>query len=173
LPRVTEVFRRNVSVVVLNYNRPETTIECIEALRRAPSPLILETIIVDNGSDTEAVAMLEKLVDHQTRLVAIGANRYFGEGNNIGAEQSRGNYLVFLNNDAFVTPGWIEELTVVMAEDRSVAAVGPKFVYPDGRVQEVGGLILPTGDVTQIGKGAIWDADHYTQPCVVDFCSAA
>ena len=56
---------------------------------------------------------------------------------------------------------------------RTSAAVGPMFLYPDGRVQEVGGLALPTGDVVQVGKGAVWGPDHYDTPCAVDFCSAA
>ena len=47
------------------------------------------------------------------------------------------------------------------------------FLYPDGRVQEVGALALPTGDVVQVGKGAVWGPDHYDTPCAVDFCSAA
>ena len=54
-----------------------------------------------------------------------------------------------------------------------MAAVGPMFLYPDGRVQEVGGVIVPTGDAVQIGKGAVWGPDHYDTPCLVDYCSAA
>jgi glycosyltransferase involved in cell wall biosynthesis len=40
-------------------------------------------------------------------------------------------------------------------------------------VQEVGGLIVATGDAVQIGKGAVWGPDHYDTPCLVDYCSAA
>ena len=61
----------------------------------------------------------------------------------------------------------------MMRNDPMVAAVGPMFLYPDGRVQEVGGVALPTGDVVQIGKGTVWGPDHFDTPCVVDFCSAA
>ena len=103
----------------------------------------------------------------------MGENRFFGEGNNIGVDAARGDYIVFLNNDAFVQPGWIEALSATMRSDPDVAAVGPMFLYPDGRVQEVGGLALPTGDVVQVGKGAVWGPDHYDTPCAVDFCSAA
>ncbi len=60
-----------------------------------------------------------------------------------------------------------------MESDPSIAAVGPMFLYPDGRVQEVGGIALATGDVVQIGKGSVWGADHFDTPCAVDFCSAA
>ena len=106
-------------------------------------------------------------------MVEVGENRFFSEGNNIGVDFATGDFIVFLNNDAFVEPGWIEELAATMQDDPMVAAVGPMFLYPDGRVQEVGSLALSTGDVMQVGKGSVWGPDHYDTPCVVDFCSAA
>ncbi len=167
-------FRDNVSVVVLNYNQAETTLECLDALERAESELVREIIVVDNGSEPEEVAVLrQRHVRKDFVLVEIGTNRFFGEGNNIGVEFAQGDYVVFLNNDAFVQPGWIEALTLTMRSDPTVAAVGPMFLYPDGRVQEVGSIALPTGDVVQVGKGAVWGPDHYDRECTVDFCSAA
>jgi O-antigen biosynthesis protein len=169
-----EPFHDNVSVIVLNYNQAETTLECLAALARARSDLIREVIVVDNGSRPEELAILRRR--HRTRdftLVEVGANRFFSEGNNIGVEFAGTDYIVFLNNDAFVEPGWIEALSSTMRDDPEVAAVGPMFVYPDGRVQEVGSMALPTGDVVQIGKGTVWGPDHFDTPCVVDMCSAA
>jgi hypothetical protein len=52
-------FRRNISVVVLNYRRLETTLKCLDSLSEAPSELIKEIIVVDNGSDPESVAAKE------------------------------------------------------------------------------------------------------------------
>jgi GT2 family glycosyltransferase/glycosyltransferase involved in cell wall biosynthesis len=171
---MTDTFDHNVSVIVLNYNHADTTLQCLEALRRAGSVLIREVIVVDNGSDDEEVAILRQ---HKRAndfvLVEVGENRYFSEGNNIGVDFATGDFIVFLNNDAFVEPGWIDELAATMVNDPTVAAVGPMFLYPDGRVQEVGSVALPTGDVVQVGKGSVWGPEHYDTPCVVDFCSAA
>jgi len=170
----TAPFHRNVSVIVLNYNQAETTVECLDALARARSDLIREIIVVDNGSAPEELAILHaRQARKDFELVEIGVNRFFGEGNNIGVDFAHGDYIVFLNNDAFVQPGWIEALSDTMRHDPLVAAVGPMFLYPDGRVQEVGGVIVPTGDAVQIGKGAVWGPDHYDTPCAVDYCSAA
>ena len=168
-------FFRNISVIVLNYNQANTTIECIEALERAESDLIREIVVVDNGSTDDEVAILRAHSGLQQRftLVEVGDNRFFSEGNNIGVDHTSTDYIVFLNNDAFVHSGWIESLAATMEDDPSVAAVGPMFLYPDGRVQEVGGVALATGDVVQIGKGTVWGADHFDTPCAVDFCSAA
>ncbi len=170
----SDSFCRNVSVIVLNYNQAETTIECLDALAGARSELLREIIVVDNGSDADELAILRtRHAQDEFVLVEVGENRFFGEGNNIGVDEAGGDYIVFLNNDAFVQPGWIEALSATMESDPGVAAVGPMFLYPDGRVQEVGGLALPTGDVVQVGKGAVWGPDHYDTPCAVDFCSAA
>ena len=167
-------FDHNVSVIILNYNHADTTLECLDALERAQSPLIREIIVVDNGSRPDQVAILRRLPDAQDfTLVEVGVNRFFSEGNNIGVDFAHGDYIVFLNNDAFVEPGWVEALADSMRNDPAVAAVGPMFLYPDGRVQEVGSLALPTGDVVQVGKGSVWGPDHFDTPCTVDFCSAA
>jgi GT2 family glycosyltransferase/glycosyltransferase involved in cell wall biosynthesis len=173
-PLAADTFDHNVSVIVLNFNHADTTIQCLDALQRAASALIKEIIVVDNGSDYEEVAVLRRhTTTRDFRLVEVGENRFFSEGNNIGVDFARGDFIVFLNNDAFVEPGWIEELAATLQHDPTVAAVGPMFLYPDSRVQEVGSLALPTGDVVQVGKGSVWGADHYDTPCVVDFCSAA
>ena len=167
-------FRDNVSVVVLNYNQAEMTLACLDALERARSELVREIIVVDNGSEPQEVDILRKRhVRNDFVLVEVGTNRFFGEGNNIGVDLAQGDYVVFLNNDAFVQPGWIDALSLTMRADPTVAAVGPMFLYPDGRVQEVGSIALPTGDVVQVGKGAVWGPDHYDRQCTVDFCSAA
>lgn len=167
-------FDDNVSVIVLNYNQAATTLECLDALGRASSPLVKEIIVVDNGSSADELAVLRQRHGRgDFNLVEVGVNRFFGEGNNIGVDFARGDFIVFLNNDAFVEPGWIEALASSMRDDPTVAAVGPMFLYPDGRVQEVGGIAVPTGDVMQIGKGTVWGPDHFDTPCVVDYCSAA
>jgi GT2 family glycosyltransferase/glycosyltransferase involved in cell wall biosynthesis len=167
-------FHHNVSVIVLNYNHAETTLKCLYALGQARSSLIREIIVVDNGSRPEEVAVLRtRHKQGDFILVEVGENRFFSEGNNIGVDFAHGDFIVFLNNDAFVQPGWIEALAETMRADPMVAAVGPMFLYPDGRVQEAGGVALPTGDVIQVGKGSVWGPDHFDTSCPVDFCSAA
>jgi GT2 family glycosyltransferase len=167
-------FHDNVSVIVLNYNRGETTVECLDALARARSDLLREIIVVDNGSTPDELDILRRRGERgDFTLVDVGVNRFFGEGNNIGVDYAHGEFIVFLNNDAFVQPGWLEALCETMGEDSLVAAVGPMFLYPDGRVQEVGGVIVPTGDAVQIGKGTVWGPEHFDTPCAVDYCSAA
>lgn len=171
--RPVSTFFNNVSVVILNYNRAHTTLECVDAVGKTPTPLLREVIVVDNGSRAEELDVLRAGLGPGVTLVDVGTNRYFGEGNNIGAEQASGEYLVFLNNDAFVRPSWLDFMCETMETDPTIAAVGAMLLYPDGRVQEVGGLVLPTGDAVQIGKGAVWGPEHYTEVVPVDYCSAS
>lgn len=163
----------SVSVVIVNYDRVETTIKCVEHVEKSTGGRVLEIIVVDNGSSAEVVSALTDALEGRARLIPLGTNRYFGEGNNIGVEEATGDLILLLNNDAYVEPSCIEELVRSMREDPQIAGIAPMFLYPDGRVQEVGGIVLETGDVVQVGKGAIWGPDHYKQQFTVDYCSAA
>ena len=60
---------------------------------------------------------------------------------NAGAKTARGKYLVFLNNDTLVKPGWLTALLDTFKEERRAGIVGSKLLYPDGRLQEAGGII--------------------------------
>lgn len=166
-------FQDNVSVVILNYERVETTVKAVDCVRQSRGDYVREVLVVDNGSSPEVLAELHDALADKARIVSIGVNRYFGEGNNIGVEEATGEFILLLNNDAYVEPDCIPELVSTMQADPSIAAAGPMFLYPSGAVQEVGSIVLENGDIVQVGKGAIWDAHHYTDECTVDYCSAA
>lgn len=163
----------NVSVVILNHERASTTITCVSHLEKSTGNFLKEIVVVDNGSSPAELAVLVPGLEGRARLLELGTNRYFGEGNNLGVEAATSEFILLLNNDAFVHPDCIARLAETWASDDSIAAVGPMFVYPDGRVQEVGALVLETGETAQVGKGAVWPPEHYTKVCTVDYCSAA
>ena len=85
-----------------------------------------------------------------------------------------GDYMVFLNNDAFVEPGMDRDLGRHHArrpDGRRRRA--PCSSTPTGGCRRWAASRSPTGDVVQVGKGAVWGPDHYDTPCPVDYCSAA
>ena len=142
-----------VSIIILNLEKAELTKKCLEYISSHTCGRRYEVVVVDNGSSPEDFRKLAEL-EGNFHLVRLSANRFFGEGNNIGAERSKGKYLVFLNNDAFVTAGWLSPLIDLLERDDSLGGVGPRFLYPDGRLQEAGAFIDENGVAVQVRKYA-------------------
>jgi len=162
-----------VSIIILNWNKSSLTIECVEAVRRNTHAVTYEIIVVDNGSASSERETLRKGL-RDVRLVSLSENMFFGEGNNIGAEVACGEFLLFLNNDAFVSPNCIDDLVANFATCFSAGAIGPKFLNPDGTLQEAGAFLRPGGWPIQQGRNGLPLAAHFDHGChIVDYCSAA
>lgn len=164
--------RPDVSIIVLAFNKSEFTVACLEAIWRHTSGAPYEVIVVDNGSEFRHIAAVAPHL-YAGRLIALGTNRGFGEANNIGVEYAAGRYLFFLNNDAVVTDNWLAPLMDVLRDHRDAGAVGAKLVYPNGVLQEAGGLVLENGVTVQIGKGDDPQRPNYNVVTPVDYCSGA
>jgi O-antigen biosynthesis protein len=161
------------SIIILNFNKPQLSLLSARSVLAASISHPFEVIIVDNGSTSENLAVLETS-DIPVRVHRIPCNRFFGEGNNLGAEVARGEYLVFLNNDAFVAPRTIDALADAFDADPKCGIAGPIFRYPDGRLQEAGAFIGVDGVAEQRGKfGAPFDVASLPHFDVVDYVSAA
>jgi len=165
-----------LSVIILNYNKSQLSIlSAMSVINSSPS-IQFEILIVDNGSEPDEVEILRSSKLGFT-LVELSCNRYFGEGNNLGFERTRGEYVLFLNNDAFLTPGLADLLVNHLEDHPEVGAVGPCFLYPDGQLQEVGAFVKPDGTAFQRGKGAsnfnlqelevVSDCDYVSAACVL------
>lgn len=161
-----------VSIIILNLNKADLTIRCMKELWKHTVGRRYEIIVVDNGSHADDFVKLTRF-QGKYRLIRLSRNRYFGEGNNIGAESGKGKYLLFLNNDAFVTHGWIQPFMRVFEEHRDAGAVGPMFLYPDGTLQEAGSLVNGDGTANMLGRNGEADDPKFNQLREVDYCSAA
>jgi GT2 family glycosyltransferase len=88
------------------------------------------------GTQAEALHRLYRL---PFRWIWGSVNRGFSGANNLGVSQARGEYLVFLNSDAFPQqPGWLEALVGALIERPDIGAVGPRLVFADGSIQHSG-----------------------------------
>jgi GT2 family glycosyltransferase len=165
----------DVSILIVNWNKSDLTQACLESIAENTTGVSYEVVVVDNGSSTDQIASLRQVcATYQARLVELNQNLYFGEANNIAAEAARGSTLLLLNNDVIVPPGYILPLLDTLNKAHRAGAVGPKFIYPDGRLQEAGAYIRPDGWSIQHGK-ADEPADVMITggPHIVDYCSAA
>ena len=147
-----DVDQPEVSLIVLNYDKPVMTLACIESLWEHTGGHRYEILVVDNGSSPENHRLLADHLATGARILRLPTNRFFGEGNNLGAEAARGRYLVFLNNDIAATPDWLSPLIIPLASDPVIGATGPRLVGVDGRLQEAGGRIAPDGMPERYGR---------------------
>jgi hypothetical protein len=92
---------------------------------------------------------------------------------NLGASHARGAYLLFLNNDTEVRPGALDALVGAADSDDRIGLVGAQLVYPDGRLQESGGIIWADGCGWNYGRDRDAGAAEFQVRRDVDYCSGA
>ncbi|MBI1387229.1 MAG: glycosyltransferase [bacterium] len=133
-----------VSVIILNYNGMEFVQNCLESvLNDDYTPK--EIILADNGSRDGSMTFARRYEDRVT-LMEHGANYGFPKGCNLAIQQARGDFIVLLNIDTVVRPGWLRELIAPMLDDPRVGITGSKLLFFDGKtVQFAGGEISPNG----------------------------
>ncbi len=162
-----------VSIIVPVFNKLELTHRCLKSLLRNTRYPNYEVIFVDNGSTDGTRAYLQKLDKPNLRAVFNAQNLGYVGGCNSGARVAKGEYLLFLNNDTEVRPFWLTNL-VGLAEKREEAGiVGAKLVYPDGHLQEAGGIIFSDGNGWNYGRGMDPNDPRFNFVREVDYVSGA
>lgn len=170
---LSEGVAPKLSVVIVNFNKAQLTLKSVKSVLESSISVPFEIIVVDNGSDVREHEIL-KAAATSFRLLRLERNAFFGEGSNLGAEAALGEYLLFLNNDAFLLPGTVEELLEAFAGNSDCGATGPVFYYPDGRLQEAGAFVNSYGASRQRGKGDPWfRVEALPRFDVVDYVSGA
>src|SRR5689334_8774054 len=113
-----------ISVIVLNYNGLPWIERCLDSLRKQTIAREVEVIVADNLSTDGSDQLAEKLIPTvlNGRFIQNGANLGFCEGNNRAAGAASGEYLFFLNNDAWLEPNALEILATRCQEYAAQAA---------------------------------------------------
>lgn len=127
-----------VSAVMLNYNSKYFPKMCVEAFYEGTMDFDFEFIAVDNGSsDPISLGYLEKAeADGLVRLIKSEKNLGFGGGNNLGAKNAKGKYVLILNPDIFVNKDSVQKMVDYMEAHPEVGILGPQLRYPDDTVQD-------------------------------------
>lgn len=160
-----------VSIIIPAHNKCNVTYHCLCALIVAFNEAPFEVILVDDGSADET-RELPKLVSGLAYARNANAEGFIAACR-LGAKRAKGKYLVFLNNDTEPTMGWIDELLQVFNNFSDVGLAGSKLLYPDGRLQEAGGIVWRSGNPWNYGRGENpWDP-HFCYSRQADYLSGA
>jgi N-acetylglucosaminyl-diphospho-decaprenol L-rhamnosyltransferase len=124
----------DVSVCIANWNCCEMLRACLESLQDQPQGVRLETIVVDNASTDGAGDMVEREFP-EVILHKNPTNLGFARANNLAAQQARGRYLFFLNNDTVVPPGALARLVEYAKLHPEAGIIGPKLRDGQGQAQ--------------------------------------
>jgi GT2 family glycosyltransferase len=127
-----------VSIITVNYNQVALTCALIESLKKV-SYTNVEIVVVDNGSPVDATPVITQKYP-EVVFVRSEQNLGFAGGNNLGINASSGKYLLFLNNDTEVDPGFLEPLVQLFETNPRAGAASSKLIYynSDNIIQYVG-----------------------------------
>ncbi|MFH1663408.1 MAG: glycosyltransferase family 2 protein [archaeon] len=165
------------SIVITTWNSFDLTKQCIESVVKN-TIFPYEIILVDNGSKDKSIEKLEKEFSKLKNLKIIKnkVNKGFPYALNQGYREAKGFYVIHLNNDAFVTENWLEELIKTIDSNEKFVVVGVKEVFPEKfkdkkLIEEIKQkpnkekLTLPVGWITKkkfIQEIGFTDAEHFS-----------
>lgn len=160
-----------VSIVIPVHGKIEYTLACLRSIANFPPSDPFEVIVVDDASPDNTATVLAEVAG--LRILRNGSNLGFVGSCNAGAAASRGEYLVFLNNDTQVTRGWTESLLRCFERHPDAGIAGSQLVYPDGRLQEAGALVFSDASAWNIGRFASRKDPSLRYTRTVDYVSGA
>ncbi|RAO78318.1 hypothetical protein CA260_03520 [Dyella jiangningensis] len=160
-----------VSMIIPVHGKIAYTLACLRSLLRNTSAPAFEVIVVDDMSPDDTAEVLSQIGG--LRLIRNAANLGFVGSCNAGAGAARGEFLLFLNNDTQVMPEWLTGLLACFADRPDCGIAGSRLVYPDGRLQEAGGLVFADGSGWTAGRFEPRDAPAWRCRREVDYVSGA
>jgi GT2 family glycosyltransferase/SAM-dependent methyltransferase/glycosyltransferase involved in cell wall biosynthesis len=160
-----------VSLIIPIHAHADLTLACLESIRHHTTHVSYEVILVDDAADAETQRLLDRV--RGARLIRNEENRGYLRSVNLGASVARGEWLVIFNNDTEVTTGWLRAMLDCAESADDVGVVTPKFVYPDGSLNEAGGIIWRDGTGVNYGRGDSPGEFQYEYRRETDYGSAA
>lgn len=160
-----------VSVIIPVHGKLTYTLTCLRSIIQHGAMATFEIIVVDDASTDNSAEVLAGITGLQ--LILNPHNLGFIGSCNAGAHVARGKFLLFLNNDTQVTPGWLDALLHCFDERTDCGIAGSRLIYPDGRLQEAGGLVFADGACWNIGRFEPRDAPAFRYRHETDYVSGA
>lgn len=160
-----------VSIVIPAYNEFSHTYACLQSILVNTTGIPYEIILGDDCSD-DLTKDIDRIVKN-IKIIRNTENMRFLKNCNQAASHAAGEYILFLNNDTTVQEGWLSALVSAMESGDKVGMTGSKLVYPDGTLQEAGGIIWKDASGWNYGRGKNPQASEYNYKKEADYISGA
>ncbi|HEX4114942.1 MAG TPA: glycosyltransferase [Solirubrobacteraceae bacterium] len=160
-----------VSLIVPLYARADLTRACLESIRDNTTRVSYEVILVEDDADEATKLLLEQV--RGARIVRNEQNLGYIRSVKRGAALARGAWLVLCNNDIEVRGGWLTAMLACGESAEDVGVITPKYLYPDGTLNEAGGIIWRDGTGVNYGRGDRPEHFQYEYRRETDYGSAA
>ena len=160
-----------VSIVIPAYNQFDYTYHCLESILKHSGDAAYEILLADDCS-TDLTTEIQKVVTG-IRCIRNRENLRFLHSCNNAARQVKGKYILFLNNDTQVQENWLLPLVELLEADASIGMTGSKLVYPDGRLQEAGGIFWKDASAWNYGHLQNPEDPEYNYVKEADYISGA
>ena len=161
-----------VSIIIPVYNQIQYTFNCLRSIaNNVSSDLAIEVIVVNDCSTDNTDRILQQVSG--LKQIDNSHNMGFLRSCNRGFIAAKGQYVYFLNNDTELRPQALEHLVAICQQDSDIGAVGSKLIYPNGSLQEAGGIIWQDASGWNYGRNENALAPQYNYLRSVDYCSGA
>lgn len=166
-----ETAHPDISIIIPVHNKHLYTFTCLKSIHENSADSTYEVIVVDDASTDETAKMLNNIKG--ITVIHNIENKGFIYSCNAGVNAAQGRFIVLLNNDTIVTRGWLNALTNTFLDFPDAGLVGVKLVYPDGKLQEAGGIVWQDASAWNYGRSDDPEKPEYSYCRTVDYCSGA
>lgn len=123
----------DISVIIVNYNTPQLTLQCVESIYKHTDNVSFEIIVVDNCSADNSVELLSS--NKKIKLIRSAHNLGFGKANNLGYKYAKGKYIFLLNSDTLLLNNALKEFYDSMENlPQEVACIGCRLLDQEGNI---------------------------------------
>lgn len=162
----------DASVIIPVYNNVLDTLLCILSVLENAGDRSFEILVADDGSNDGTGRLVPQIGGNVIHFLQ-SKNLGFLKNCNTSVKQCCGRYVVLLNNDTLVLPGWLDALLAPFDRDGKVGLSGSKLINWDGTLQEAGGIFWDDGSAWNFGRGCDPKAFAFNYVKDVDYCSGA
>ncbi len=160
-----------ISIIIPTYGQHLLTYNCLKSISDHLPSAKIEILVLDDAAPEPAAEVLSEI--RGVVFIRNDHNKGYLRNCNLGASNAHGKYLLLLNNDTILLPGSIDVLLKTLKNQPNAAAAGVKLVYPDGRLQEAGGIVWRDGSAWNWGRYEDPADPRYNYLREADYCSAA